>query len=361
VTRLPRSPSGLPSTSSAWRRRARSLHRQQPLYRISSPASACEARAVASASRSALRPIPSPAAATRIRIRVLTGNVAPIRVQAALSKLTCPQATPMSAAVSTRSTVTPGASSATANAACSSPLRAPTKATPPSVIGATHAARRDRRPRCATGRSSDDKPVAVTASPPNNGENRSSPVTASATAECNATATPAAGDSPAIASTATAEQVFARIDQAQTRGPQDNARSRGATGNLPAERFSSGLPGCVDVGQIEIHQSHTLTTGREGASNSKFPTPQLHADQLKTRGNWGFAELDYLVLEVRDVGAANRSGHRGSFQRDVSRRSKTRRSLAPLVPRSSGNNRTFPTTVMKLVSPFQRGTTCTCR
>ena len=41
--------------------------------------------------------------------------------------------------------------------------------------------------------------------------------------------------------------------------------------------------------------------------------------------------------------------------------SKTGRNRSTLAGTSSGNTRTLPTTDMKLVSPVQRGTTCTCR
>ena len=49
---------------------------------------------------------------------------------------------------------------------------------------------------------------------------------------------------------------------------------------------------------------------------------------------------------------------------DVVAARAARRSAAaspPSAPRSSGSTRTLPTTVMKLVSPFQRGTRWTCR
>ena len=48
------------------------------------------------------------------------------------------------------------------------------------------------------------------------------------------------------------------------------------------------------------------------------------------------------------------------YAEDLARRSKIGRSFAAVSGSSSGSTRVRPTTVMKFVSPFQRGTTCMC-
>ena len=85
------------------------------------------------------------------------------------------------------------------------------------------------------------------------------------------------------------------------------------------------------------------------APGSAWPAPPL-PDAL-ARG---------AMFEVRDSGEIDYSIEDAAGPRQPFRREKIGRSLAAVSGSSSGSTRVRPTTVMKLVSPFQRGTTCRC-
>ena len=89
----------------------------------------------------------------------------------------------------------------------------------------------------------------------------------------------------------------------------------------------------------------------EGANAWISPTPQ---------GN-SHAAIHEAAAALVDERSAEEDLRRRERGYDCSSRSKIGRRRAAVAGRSSGSTRVSPTTVMKLVSPFQRGTRCTCR
>ncbi len=232
---------------------------------VCSPPAPCPVRpcAATSASRSARRPMPRPAAARRIRTRDMNGIVAPTATKGAPSRRTCPHTSTAERRSVDRLLlhswcVQPHGSGGEAIAAPH-----PEHGESEGVSGVTHAARPESLPPASTGTSSEDSAIAPTTSPRPRSENLLSPGSPAATPVCSASDTPAADDSYASASTATAAASRSRpagrdvepsLDQPDGGRRANDIESRRIRTRAPSrELWAFDCHASLDVREIEVH------------------------------------------------------------------------------------------------------------